>query len=125
MEDREVVEAWLDAYNARDLERLIELSRRDLVMDGLAGEQRGHEALRERLSSPSYGVSVRVRALRAWEGDGVVVVETLSEVRYGDTAEPGESTKGAASFTVRDGRVARMHVVTDLAEALRTAGIEG
>ena len=123
--EREVVDAWLRAYNERDEPRLLELSEPGFVMDGLAGEQVGHEALRERLAGPTYGVSVRVRALRAWERGELVVVETVSEVRYGDSPEPGESTDGAATFTVRGGRVARMRVVPDLAEALGAAGFEG
>ena len=120
--EREVVDAWLRAYNERDEPRLLELSEPDFVMDGLAGEQVGHAALRERLAGPAYGVSVHVRVLRAWESGEMVVVETLSEVRYGEAPEPGESMSGAATFTVRAGRVASMRVVPDLAEALGAAG---
>jgi hypothetical protein len=124
VEPRAIAEAWLEAYNERDLERLLAMSEPDFLMDGLAGEQRGHDALRERLSGPMHGVSVRVRPLASWDDGELVVVETISEVRYGDTAEPGESMSGAATFTVRDGKVARMTVVDDLGRALRDAGIE-
>jgi ketosteroid isomerase-like protein len=124
VEPRHVAAAWLDAYNGRDLERLLELSEPDFVMDGLAGEQRGHDALRERLTGPMHGVSVVVRPIATWHGGELVVIETVSEVRYGDTTEPGESMSGAATFTVRDGKVARMSVVDDLGQALRDAGLE-
>lgn len=122
--ERDIVAAWLAAYNGRDLDRLLALSEPDFVMDGLAGEQHGHEALRERLTAPMHGVSVHVRALRTWERRGVVVVETISELRYGGAEEPWESMSGAATFTVKGGRVARMRVVPEVGEALGESGFE-
>jgi ketosteroid isomerase-like protein len=120
----EVARAWLDAYNQGDAERLTELSEPDLVMHGLAGEQYGPQALRERMAAATYGVSVQVRVLRDWTEGDAVVLQTVSEVFQPGAAVATQEVAGAATFTVRDGRVARVRVGEDLTEALRNAGVE-
>ena len=123
MTAREVALAWIDAFNASDIDSILALSEPNVVIDGMAGEQHGHEALRARLEGQTYGVAITVTVLGSWERDGMVVMQTRSEVRFGNSSEP-EIMQGASLFTVRGGRVARIKAVNDLAAALASAGTD-
>jgi limonene-1,2-epoxide hydrolase len=120
----EVVRAWIEALNAGDVERMITLAREDIEFDTPRGVTRGHEELRAFMERQTYGVALWVTPYRDFGEGDVIVVDGLNELRYVDSGEIASSFEGPATFTVRDGRVARFASHHDLATALSAAGLD-
>jgi hypothetical protein len=114
-----VVQAWQEAANRQDAERLVELSAPDVEVVGPRGSGRGHQLLRDWLARA--GVTLETRRAFA-RGDAVVLAQT-GVWRSAETGEVAGERAIASRFRVRGGRVAQVARYDDLAAALREAGL--
>jgi ketosteroid isomerase-like protein len=115
-----VVEAWNEALNARDVERLVAMSCPDVEVGGPRGMGRGAGLLREWVTR----ANIRLEPRRVFHDGETVVVEGEAEWRSPETGEViGAGTVGFV-FVVRDGRVASIVRYDDLAGALSAAGLD-
>jgi ketosteroid isomerase-like protein len=115
-----LVEAWHEALNAGDVDRLVELSHPDVEVGGPRGTGRGAGLLREWVAR----ANVRLQPRRVFQREETVVVEEEAEWRSPETGEViGAGTVGSV-FVVRGGRVASIVRYDGLAGALGAAGLE-
>jgi len=119
------VHAWGQAFNERDLDRMLALSSPDCELVKPNGTEAGHDGVRRLLHLQSYGVAQHVRVRRYLARAATVVVEALIELRWVDGGELAETVEGVAVFDVDDGRVRRFRPQPDLASALRVVGWRG
>jgi hypothetical protein len=119
------VQAWGQAFNERDLDRLLALSAPDIELGKPNRPKRGHDAIHRLLHLQSYGVAQHVRPRRYFARAATVVVEALIELRWVESDELAETAHGVALFGVRDGQISRFGPVPDLAFAFRLAGWTG
>jgi SnoaL-like domain len=119
------VHAWGQAFNDRELDRLLSLSAPDIEIATPHRPERGHDAVRRLLHLQSYGVAQHVRARRYIARARTVVVDALIELRWVDSGDLAETTQGAAVFDVSDGHISRFRPLPDLASAFRLAGWTG
>ncbi len=115
-----VIEAWHEALNAGDADRLVALSHPDVVVGGPRRTGRGAQLLREWVDR----ANIRLKPRRVFHQAGTVVVEQEAEWR---SAETGEATGGqpvGSVFVVRDGRIESVLRHDDLAGALGAAGLD-
>ena len=104
-----VVEAWQQAVNAGDGERLVAVSSPDIAVGGPRGSGHGPALLREWLAH----AGIQLQPLRWFSGaDGAVVVEQNARWNGGD------SLRLASSFLVAGGVLTRFFRHDDLAAAL-------
>lgn len=119
-----VTEAWMQAFDRRDLDAMLALTSPDLEYTRWTGVERGHDAVRALLERQSFGVAMRsIRTLRTFSRGATVVVETQIESHFVDTGEPAGGQIGAAFFVVDEGLVTRFAPRPDLAGALADAGL--
>jgi len=113
----EVVIAWHEALNDRDIERLISLCSDDVELGGPAGSGRGPELLREWFESSGLNLELGAFLQR---GEVVVVSQEAQWAPPGGTAEVENV---ASVFRVRQGRIVSIIRYPDLDAALAGAGI--
>lgn len=113
------IEAWHEALNAADTDRLAALSHPDVEVGGPRGSGRGAELLRDWVER----ANITLRPLRFFQRAETVVVEGDAEWRDGGSGETTGSRTLGSVFAVRDGRVSRVIRYPDLASALRAAGL--
>jgi hypothetical protein len=100
----EIVLAWHEALNSHDVDRLIELSSRDVEVGGPRGASRGRKALREWVDRAQ--IHLVVRSTRE-VGDGMVVAEEDASWHLQAGSDRSTAPMRVASvFLVADGRVA-------------------
>ena len=116
---RDVVQAWQEAANGRDADRLIALSTPDIEIVGPRGSARGHRVLRDWLAR----AGVELRPLRLFARRDHVVVAQHGAWRAAGTGEVIGEQVVASSFRVVDGRVARVARFDSLDVALADAGL--
>lgn len=115
------VEAWHEALNAGDADRLVSLSRPDVEVGGPRGTGRGAQLLREWVGR----ANIRLEPARVFHAGDTVVVEGIARWRSAETGEfAGGRTVGSV-FVVRDGLVASVVRHDDLQRALDAAGLDG
>lgn len=120
-EDRvEVVEAWHEALNAGDADRLVRLSHPDVAMEGPRGSVRGSEVLRAWVAR----ANIRLEPLLWYARGQTVVVKEAATWRDAQTGEPTGEATVATVFGVDDGLVAGVARYDDLAAALSAAGLD-
>lgn len=103
MDTHELIEAWHDALNDGDLDRLLELSAEDIVVGGpRSAGGRGHAVLTEWFDR--VGLSLVPVAIHG-DGDAVVVEQ---DATWPD-ADPDAATRVASVIEVAGGKVARVH----------------
>ncbi len=112
-----VVQAWQDAANAQDVERVLALSHEDVAVAGPRGGGQGHQLLREWLSR----AGIKLLPLRAFGRGDTVVVEQQAIWRSSETGEVTGQQVLASVFLVTGGRVVRVARYGSLPEALRAA----
>lgn len=119
------VHGWAQAFNERDLDRLLALSVPDVDLAKADRAERGHDAVRKLVHLQSYGVAQHVRAQRYIARAPTVIVEALIELRWVDSGELADTAHGVALFDVRDGQISRFRPLPDLATAFGLAGWTG
>jgi hypothetical protein len=116
------VHEWGQAFNDRDLDRLLALSATDIELKTPNRTQNGHDAVRRLVQLQSYGLAQHVSAQRYIARAETVIVEALIELRWVDSGELAETAHGVAVFDVCDGQISRFCPQPDLPSALRLAG---
>jgi steroid delta-isomerase-like uncharacterized protein len=134
----EFVERWLAAWNSRQPERLLELMTDDIVYDDSAWQQtmRGHAQVRELLdylwrAFPDFTVEGVDGPLVASDGPRAAFWWRAHGTNAGPIDPPGIPATGkriefeGADFEdYRDGKVARLRIVFDMADLSRQLGLQ-
>jgi hypothetical protein len=128
-----VVEAWQDALDRRDVNRLLELSDPDIEISGPQGSGYplgvGHDVLRDWLGSAELSLQTSRAFVR---GETVVLAQhtvlraqSTSEVAAEEVSEePNEPAPIASRFLVSEGRVIRIQRYETLEAALADTGLD-
>ena len=115
-----IVDAWHEALNGGEVDRLMELSHPEVEVGGPRGTGRGAQLLREWVDR----ANIRLEPRRIFHHADTVVVEHWAEWRSADTGLiTGGQTVGSV-FVVRDGRVTRVVRYPDLADALDATDLD-
>jgi ketosteroid isomerase-like protein len=127
----EVVLASLDAYNAGEIDRMLQFYATDLeaIPDKSAflevEQLHGREALGDwvaEIGKAWDSVRWEIREARAVERDRVLVRGDWGGKGHGSGLEIASNF--SAIFTVRDGQIAKVEYFQDHAEALKAVGLE-
>ena len=97
-----IVEAWHEALNTSDIERLVTLSHPNVEVGGPHGTGRGTKLLEEWADR----VNIRIEPLRVFHRDDTVVAQQEAEWRSAETGLVAGSQTVASVFVVRDDQVA-------------------
>ena len=115
-----IVQAWQDAANAQDVDRLLDLSDPDIEVIGPRGSGRGHQLLRDWVGRAGLSLETRRVFVR---GDTVVLAQHV----VWRSVETGEAT-GEADLATRFGvdgqRVVQFARHNSLDAALAAAGLD-
>ena len=114
-----VVEAWNDAANRQDAERLTELSDPNIEILGPRGSGYGHVLLRDWLTR----AGLSLKTVRAFAGGNLVVLAQHGVWRSAETGEMTEERDLASHYRVAAGRVLRFARYDTLAEAFAATGL--
>jgi ketosteroid isomerase-like protein len=115
-----IVEAWHEALNSSDIERLATLSHPDVEVGGPRGTGRGTELLQEWVNR----ANIRLTPLRVFHRDDTVVAQQEAEWRSAETGLVAGSQTVASIFVVRDGQVTSVVRYADLTNALQKANLD-
>lgn len=115
-----VVQAWHEAANCQDGERLVELSDPNIEIVGPRGSGFGAHLLREWLGRAGLTLETQ----RVFARDQVVVVAQHGVWRSVETGEVQGEADLASRFRVADGRVVQFARHDRLEQALDAAGLE-
>ena len=115
-----IVEAWHEALNSGDLQRLVMLSHSDVEVGGPHGSGRGTKLLQEWADR----ANIRLTPLRVLHRDGTVVVQQEAAWRSAETGLVTGRQTLASVFVVRDGRVASVVRYDNLTNALQKANLD-
>ena len=114
-----VVEAWNDAANRQDAERLTDLSDPNIEIIGPRGSGYGHRLLRDWLAR----AGLTLTTTRAFAGGNLVVLAQHGVWRSLETGEITEERDLASHYRVAVGRVLRFARYDTLAEAFAATGL--
>lgn len=114
-----LVEAWLDAANQQNSDRLIELSAPDIEVVGPRGSGHGYQLLREWLAR----AGLHLTTLRAFAHENVVVVAQRGVWRSVETGEVTGEQDLASRFRLDGQRVVQFARYDTLDAALDEAGL--
>ncbi len=114
-----IVQAWQEAANAQDSDRLIALSDPNIEVVGPRGSGFGHQLLRDWLARA--GLTLQTR--RAFVRGAQVVLEQQGIWRSLATGEVTGARTLASAFQVKDRQVIRFARYDDLAAAFAAAGL--
>ncbi len=115
----EVVQAWLNAANVQDIDRLIALSTPDIELVGPRGSGHGHQHLRDWLGR----AGLHLQTLRVFPRGSAVVVAQHGVWRSVETADVIGEQDVASRFVVEEDPVSRFARHDALDEALAAAGL--
>ena len=133
----EFAERWLEAWNSRRPERVLELMTDDVVYDdsGWPQTMRGHAEVREFLdfcwrAFPDFSVAAVGGPLVASDGARAAFWWSSRMTNAGPIDPPGIPAtgkvveyEGADFHEYRDGKVARLRVLFDMADVSRQLGL--
>jgi len=114
-----VVNAWVQAANARDIDELLALSEPDIEIVGPRGSRHGYQPLREWIER----AGLTMEPLHVFVRGQTVVIEQQATWRALDTGAVTGSQRIASALQVEGGRVRRVARYDDLAHALRATGL--
>ena len=115
-----IVEAWHEALNSSDIERLATLSHPDVEVGGPRGTGRGTKLLQEWVDR----ANIRLTPLRVFHRDDTMVAQQEAEWRSAETGLVAGSQTVASIFVVRDGQVTSVVRYADLTNALQKANLD-
>ena len=115
-----IVEAWHEALNAGDVDRLVALSHPDIEVGGPRGTGRGAQLLREWVDR----ANIRLNPRRVFHRADTVVVEQEAEWSSADPGQVTGSQAVSSVFVVRDGQIMCVVRYPDLADALRAVNLD-
>ncbi len=131
-EEEQVIRDAVDAWNERDIERLIALHHEDAVYvnppDAVEpGTRRGHDEIREVARKQwEFLGDASQRVERVHEGDGVIITEHTAVRRISGSGMPIEN-RLLVRWTIRDGLIERLEALgggSRFDEARREAGLD-
>jgi hypothetical protein len=114
-----IVEAWQEAANRQDIERLLALSDPDIEVVGPRGAGRGHQLLRDWMGRAGLSLTT----LRAFARGDIVVLAQHGVWRSAETGAVIGEQDLASVFRVGGGRVVHFARYESLDEALGAAGL--
>jgi hypothetical protein len=114
-----VVQAWQEAVNAQDHERLLALSHPEIEIVGPRGTAHGHQILLEWLDR----AGLRLTTLRLFARDGTVVAAQRGVWRSPETGTAMGGAEIASWFRVEGGKVVQYARFDQLTDALAAAGL--
>jgi hypothetical protein len=116
-----IVNAWHEALNTGNVDRLIALSSDVIEVGGPRGRGTGPAAqlLRDWLGR----AGIQLEPYRTYHRDNTVVVEQGARWQTCEAGTSAEPQTVAAVFVVKDGRVASVVRYADLASALAASGL--
>ena len=115
-----VVEAWHEALNGGEVDRLVELSHPEVEVGGPRGTGRGAQLLREWVNR----ANIRLEPQRIFHHADTVIVEQWAQWHSTDTGQVIGGQTVCSVFVVRDGRVTRVMRYPDLADALDATDLD-
>ena len=115
-----IVEAWHEALNSRDIDRLVSLSHKDIEIGGPRGTARGTKVLQEWVDR----ANIRLLPLRVFYQDDTLVVQQAAEWRSAETEEVIGSQTVASVFVVGEDQVTSVSRYDDLTNALQMANLD-
>ena len=115
-----VVEAWHEALNGGEVDRLVELSHPEVEVGGPRGTGRGAQLLREWVDRANVSLEPR----RIFHHADTVVVEQWAQWRSIDTGQVIDGQTVGSVFVVRDGQVTRVVRYPNLADALDATNLD-
>ncbi|MDQ3225831.1 MAG: nuclear transport factor 2 family protein [Chloroflexota bacterium] len=119
--DIAVVQAWHNALNVGNLDRLAPLMHEQIEFVGPRGSGRGAGLVRDWAER----AGIQMKPVSWFARGGVIVVAQQARWRDQETGELGEPIDVASVFEVRDGLIQRVARYDSLEEALATVGIDG
>lgn len=119
IEDLAIVQAWHEAVNSGDVERLIMLSSDDIEVGGPRGTGKGAQLLRDWFGR----AGIRLEPRRIFGRRRTVVVEQDAQWVAPGIHESSGHEVVASVFTVRGGRVTSVIRYPELVFALQAAGL--
>lgn len=114
-----IAQAWQEAANAQDIERLIELSDVNIEIVGPRGSGFGQQLLRDWMAR----AGLTLETLRAFARGEQIVLEQHGIWRSLETGEVTGDKTLASTFHVQAGRVVRFARYDQLATALAAVGL--
>ncbi|CAA9427534.1 MAG: hypothetical protein AVDCRST_MAG37-291 [uncultured Rubrobacteraceae bacterium] len=114
------VQAWHEALNSGDADRVTALSRPNVEVGGPRGAGHGTGLLREWVSR----ANIRLEPRRVFQEADTMVVEQKAEWRSADTRQTTGSQTVASVFVVQENKIAKVLRYDDLASALRAANLD-
>jgi ketosteroid isomerase-like protein len=121
----ELVRAFFDAFNARDLDALVSVLAEDAELVTARGPRYGRLAAREWATPiPEGELEQRIVLEGVREQGDAAVALIRKQWSWRETGALAEEEELAAVFEVRDGLISRIVTGTDRAAALADAGIE-
>jgi ketosteroid isomerase-like protein len=125
----EAVRAFVDAFNAEDLDALVETLTEDVEIQGSRGLVEGRSEAREWATRKPSGELHQRLVLDRQEERGAHVVADLRRqwvwLRGGEpTGRVADERQVFYVATIRDGRIARWAPFERRSEALRAAGVD-
>ena len=114
-----IVQAWQDAVNKQDADRIVALSDANIELVGPRGSAYGHQILRDWLNR----AGLQLETLQIFARDNVVVVAQHGVWQSVDTGDAMGEADIASRFRVEDGRIVQFARYDMLHEALAEAGL--
>lgn len=114
-----LVQAWQDAANRQNSDRLVELSAPDIEVVGPRGSGHGYQLLRDWVGR----AGLQLTTLRAFVRDNVVVVAQRGVWRSVETGEVTGERDLASRFRIDGQRVGQFARYDNLDVALNEAGL--
>ena len=118
---RELAEGWIAAFNARDLDAMLEMAADDIQFETLHRGTLGRDDLPAFLERQSYGVGLYIVTEDSQEREGYLVQTARTEWRDVETGEVKGSQRSAAAFRARAGKLSWMKIYPSVEAALASA----
>jgi hypothetical protein len=115
-----IVEAWHEALNIGDVDRLVALSHPDVEVGGPRGTGRGVQLLYEWVDR----ANIRFDSRRVFHRMDTVVVEQEAQWSSADTGQVTSSQVVASAFVVRNDQITRVVRYPELTGALLAVNLD-
>jgi ketosteroid isomerase-like protein len=119
-----VVRRFVDAFNSKDVDALVETLDRDVVIESSRGPRRGIEQAREWATREPGGVQQTVVVEDLEQSGERVLALARREWRWDGTDEMAHSQEVTFLFTLREGKIVRWQSFSDRGEARAAAGLK-
>ena len=125
MEARAAVRRFVDAFNAEDLDALVETLTEDVEIQGSRGLVEGRDEVRQWATRKPSGELTQRLALDGVTEHGAHAIATVRrEWLWREDGTVAEAEKIFYVATMRDGLICRWAPFTDLDDALQAAGVD-